>query len=186
MAQRSVIGDPVASIQQRLTVGMSLICSSSSCRDCECSSFYKIACIALACTPLTSISIQSRHHRAVTNNDPALGVNIGDIGQPAGFQGAPSSLARQSPPVEDQDPSEELEMLHQLKIRPISHEQLEIEVRGIYAGLVMVEAKCIEIDETQSAAAQEKDPLRKTDLRDDQWRSLIALHKQVYPLGIIL
>ena len=87
-----------------------------------------------------------------------------------------------SPPVgdcatetQDSDP----EMLLQPETRPISHDQLVIEVKGIYAGLVMVEAKCIDIDEKQTAAAQEKDLAKKTQLKNDQWQSLIALHKQV-------
>ena len=50
------------------------------------------------------------------------------------------------------------EMLLQPETRPISHDQLVIEVKGIYAGLVMVEAKCIDID------AQEKDPFRRAGL----------------------
>lgn len=41
----------------------------------------------------------------------------------------------------------------------------------------MVEAKCIDIDERQRAAAQ--DPFKKTELKNDQWQSLIALHKQL-------
>jgi len=76
-------------------------------------------------------------------------------------------------------PEDEPEMLLQPETRPISHEQLVVEVKGIYAGLVMVEAKCIDIDERQSAAAQEKDLSKKTELKNDQWQSLIALHKQV-------
>ena len=63
--------------------------------------------------------------------------------------------------------------------RPISHDQLVIEVKGIYAGLVMIEAKCIEIDEKQSAAAQEKDPSKRATLKNDQYQPLIALHKQL-------
>ncbi len=74
---------------------------------------------------------------------------------------------------------DEPEMLLQPETRPISHEQLVVEVKGIYAGLVLVEAKCIDIDERQNAAAQEKDPSKKTELKNDQWQSLIALHKQV-------
>ena len=34
----------------------------------------------------------------------------------------------------------------QPETRPISQEQLVAEVKGIYAGLVMVEAKCIKVD----------------------------------------
>ena len=74
---------------------------------------------------------------------------------------------------------DEPEMLLQPETRPISHDQLVIEVKGIYAGLVMVEAKCIDIDEKQTAAAQEKDISKKVQLKNDQWQSLIALHKQV-------
>lgn len=69
------------------------------------------------------------------------------------------------------------EMLLQPDTRPISHEQLVVEVKGIYAGLVMVEAKCIDIDERQSTALQEKNATKRTNLRNDQWQSLIALHK---------
>lgn len=83
----------------------------------------------------------------------------------------------------EDEPSEESdhepELLLQPETRPISHEQLVVEVKGIYAGLVMVEAKCIDIDERQTAAAQEKDVSKKTELKNDQWQSLIALHKQV-------
>ena len=57
------------------------------------------------------------------------------------------------------------EMLLQPETRPISHDQLVIEVKGIYAGLVMVEAKCIDIDEKQSTAARKRILLEKLDLR---------------------
>ena len=71
----------------------------------------------------------------------------------------------------------EPEILLQPETRPISHEQLVVEVKGIYAGLVMVEAKCIDVDEKQSAAAQERNPLYRTQLSPEQWQALIALHK---------
>ena len=73
----------------------------------------------------------------------------------------------------------EPEMLLQPETRPISHEQLVVEVKGIYAGLVIVEAKCIDIDERQSTAAQEKNLGPRANLKDDQWQALIALHKQL-------
>ena len=86
-----------------------------------------------------------------------------------------------SPPLDGppEDPDVEPEMLLQPDTRPISHEQLVVEVKGIYAGLVMVEAKCIDIDDKQSSAAQEKDPAKRINLKNDQWQSLIALHKQL-------
>ena len=97
-------------------------------------------------------------------------------------QGTEQTLSGGDSPLGDEPPegSEvEPEMLLQPDTRPISHEQLVVEVKGIYAGLVMVEAKCIDIDERQSAAAQEKDLSKKIDLKNDQWQSLIALHKQL-------
>ncbi len=56
--------------------------------------------------------------------------------------------------------------------RPISQEQLVAEVKGIYAGLVMVESKCIEVDNAQSS---QNDPAHK--LTNEQWMALIALHR---------
>jgi len=53
---------------------------------------------------------------------------------------------------------------------PISQEQLAAEVKGIYAGLVMVEAKCIIIDAQK--AAQPHD-----ELSTEQWQALVALHR---------
>ncbi|KAK3169312.1 hypothetical protein OEA41_008695 [Lepraria neglecta] len=92
-----------------------------------------------------------------------------------------SNGEKSTPPVEDDTEGSEGDpkMLLQPETRPISHEQLVIEVKGIYAGLVMVEAKSIDIDERQSAAAQEKDPVKRVQLKNDQWQSLIALHKQL-------
>ena len=60
--------------------------------------------------------------------------------------------------------------------RPISHDQLVIEAKDIYAGLV---AKYVDIDEKQTAAAQEKDLSKKVQLKNDKWQTLIALHKQL-------
>lgn len=91
----------------------------------------------------------------------------------------------QSPPSKDRfDKNLEAEpgMLRQPDARPVSPEQLVVEVKRIYAGLALVEAKCIDIDKRQLAAAQESDPLRRVNLKIDQWQSLIALHKQVRTL----
>ncbi|KAF7939412.1 hypothetical protein EAE99_001217 [Botrytis elliptica] len=46
--------------------------------------------------------------------------------------------------------SDEYTIILQPETRPISQEQLVAEVKGIYAGLVMVEAKCIEFDNKQA------------------------------------
>ncbi|CAG9996048.1 unnamed protein product [Clonostachys byssicola] len=58
----------------------------------------------------------------------------------------------------------------QPETKPISHEQLVAEVKGIYAGLVMIETKCIEVDNSQSTSPEQK-------LTKDQWQALIALHR---------
>lgn len=80
---------------------------------------------------------------------------------------------------EEEEEGEESDMLLRPKTRPISHEQLVVEVKGIYAGLVMVEAECIDVDQRQAAAAQDKDPSKRFGLTNDQWQSLISLHKQL-------
>ena len=96
--------------------------------------------------------------------------------------GTEQKLSDGDSPSEDKPPegSEvEPEMLLQSDTGPISHEQLVVEVKGIYADLVMVEAKCIDIDERQSTAAQEKDLSKKVDLKNDEWQPVVALHKKL-------
>jgi len=80
-------------------------------------------------------------------------------------------------PDSDNSMEADPELLLQPETRPISHDQLVVEVKGIYAGLVMVEAKCIDVDEKQTVAAQEKDPSKQNKLTPEQWQALIALHK---------
>ncbi|KAL1841014.1 hypothetical protein VTJ49DRAFT_7530 [Mycothermus thermophilus] len=63
-------------------------------------------------------------------------------------------------------------MIRQPDTRAISQEQLVAEVKGIYAGLVMVESKCIEVVSTQTSACDGPNKLNK-----DQWHALIALHR---------
>lgn len=62
-------------------------------------------------------------------------------------------------------------ILMQPETRPISHDQLVAEVKGIYVGLTIVEAKCINVDETLTSRDVER------QLTDSQWQALIALHK---------
>lgn len=78
---------------------------------------------------------------------------------------------------QEPDASDELEpkLLLQPETKAISHDQLVTEVRGIYAGLVMVEAKCIDVDEKQLSAALDKHS--RSRLNPEQWQALIALHK---------
>jgi hypothetical protein len=52
--------------------------------------------------------------------------------------------------------------------RPITQEQLVNEVKGVYAGLVMVEKKCAEIDQQQASTTNK--------LLNEQWQALITLY----------
>jgi len=72
---------------------------------------------------------------------------------------------------------EERQILDQPQTRPISQEQLVAEVKGIYAGLVMVEGKCIQVDQKQMALARASDPGTQLKLNIEQWQALIALHR---------
>ncbi|KAF3807652.1 hypothetical protein GCG54_00007385 [Colletotrichum gloeosporioides] len=62
--------------------------------------------------------------------------------------------------------------IKQPETRPITQEQLVAEVKGIYAGLVMVESKCIEVDNAQSSTIE-----TGPKLNNEQWQALIALHR---------
>jgi hypothetical protein len=63
-------------------------------------------------------------------------------------------------------------MMRQPETRPISQDQLVAETKGIYAGLVMVETKCIEVDNAQSSNTD-----ANSKLTNEQWQALIALHR---------
>ncbi|KAF8467860.1 hypothetical protein BDZ91DRAFT_782504 [Kalaharituber pfeilii] len=72
-----------------------------------------------------------------------------------------------------------LRMVRSPRIHPISESQLLSEVKQIYAGLVMVEAKCVEVDGKQAALAKamEQEGLSLPKLTNEQWQALIALHR---------
>ncbi|OHE97767.1 hypothetical protein CORC01_06972 [Colletotrichum orchidophilum] len=86
---------------------------------------------------------------------------------PSKPQGSPASS--RPPEVDTTDV-----MIKQPETRPISQEQLVAEVKGIYAGLVMVESKCIEVDNAQSSTSASETTPR---LNNEQWQALIALHR---------
>ncbi|KAF2864714.1 hypothetical protein BDV95DRAFT_508584 [Massariosphaeria phaeospora] len=68
------------------------------------------------------------------------------------------------------------DLLLQPDSRPISQEQLASEVKSIYAGLTMVETKCIDVDRAQAAALQDGS-VSNSKLASDHWQALIALHR---------
>ncbi|ERF69867.1 hypothetical protein EPUS_05409 [Endocarpon pusillum Z07020] len=74
---------------------------------------------------------------------------------------------QRSPSFEREEPDSGI-FLHP-ESRPITQEQLVHEVKGIYAGLVMVKNKCLEIDQQQATTT--------TKLGAEQWQALVALHR---------
>lgn len=79
------------------------------------------------------------------------------------------SHTAEATPAYNISPDREVHMFRQPETRPISQEQLVNEVKGIYAGLVMVEKKCVEICASQSQTTNK--------LSNEQWQALIALHR---------
>ncbi|KIV83162.1 hypothetical protein PV11_05212 [Exophiala sideris] len=81
-----------------------------------------------------------------------------------------ASRGPRSPSVRDAKADESSDhMLFQPETIPISQEQLVKEVKGIYAGLVMVEQKCIDVCSQQAQGSAK--------LSNEQWQGLIALHR---------
>ncbi|KAG7290673.1 hypothetical protein NEMBOFW57_000676 [Staphylotrichum longicolle] len=66
-----------------------------------------------------------------------------------------------------------MEIIKLPETRSISQEQLVAEVKGTYAGLVMIESKCIEVDNAQ----REQNKGTANHLNNDQWQALIASHR---------
>ena len=67
-----------------------------------------------------------------------------------------------------------LQMVRQPEARPISVDQLIAEVKGIHAGLIMVEVKCCEVDARQHQAALESDS-ETPSLSNAQWHGTVVL-----------
>ncbi|KKY18250.1 putative telomerase-binding protein est1a [Diplodia seriata] len=98
------------------------------------------------------------HPQAIPHRDPgsASPSSTSHHGSPV-----PPSVPDQSvgfpQPTNDQWP----DLVLQPDSRPISQEQLAAEVKSIYAGLTMVESKCIHVDKAQATA--ERDPQHTFD-----------------------
>ncbi|KAI1663323.1 EST1-DNA-bind domain containing protein [Pyrenophora tritici-repentis] len=60
--------------------------------------------------------------------------------------------------------------------RLITEEELASEAKSIYAGLFIVENKCIHVDHHLTAAAAQEGKAR-TDITPEEWQALIALHR---------
>jgi gag-polyprotein putative aspartyl protease len=105
------------------------------------------------------------HNLRVDDADPPRRLSLGG-GTWAGSSSSPRELlasqiqrsraqkSQHSPHIPSASSVENYEIVLQPETRSISLEQLVAEVKGIYAGLVMVEAKCIEVDNKQAALDQ--------------------------------
>ena len=109
----------------------------------------------------------SRKYLGASEQRPVSIVQMNDAaGEPRakGKDFPQSSVAVLAP----HESEERLRMVRQPETRPISPEQLIAEAKGIYAGLIMVEAKCCEVDAKQHQAALEADG-RQPKLNNEQW-----------------
>ena len=139
-----------------------------------------------------AVFVDSENYRVQPNpkpgpNDPYQGCEVEE--DPTRHPNGPGNTrsdrrnqsATSSTPSSDMDQDQASDtdpiLLLQPETRPISHDQLVVEVKGIYAGLVMVESKCMDVDEKQLNAALEKDKSLQTRLSNEQWQALIHLHK---------
>jgi hypothetical protein len=125
------------------------------------------------CKDEASASDQERTERQKETCRPSN--NVQSIGDLEGWtflqqQRTPRSSSEPAPYNPHDDYLEPTgKILLQPETRPITQEQLVNEVKGIYAGLVMVEKKCVEIDQQQSKTTNK--------LSDEQWQGLITLHR---------
>ncbi|KAL2212749.1 hypothetical protein CC79DRAFT_1365023 [Sarocladium strictum] len=87
---------------------------------------------------------------------------------PRTARGAPTQRNAEAAPI----PLDPEYLIREPMTRPISQEQIVQEVKTIYSGLVMVENKCIEVNNLQTENSEEK-----SDLSQEQWQALITLHR---------
>ena len=99
------------------------------------------------------------------------------VGEAGPKDPSPHSLSRTgSPPFPRDAPQPDestLRMVRQPETRPISTDQLVAEVKGVYASLLMVEAKCCEVD-----AFQLHNDTRS--LSDKQWYETVVLARPFF------
>ncbi|KAJ9155509.1 hypothetical protein NKR23_g2139 [Pleurostoma richardsiae] len=122
-----------------------------------------------AASPLPDLQIGPARHpkKAQTRGSPYTGPQTG-----APNRRSPRLQSRHAENAPQDTDESATKLIRQPDTRPISQEQLVAEVKGIYAGLVMVESKCIEVDNAQNS--QNEDAPK---LNNEQWQALIALHR---------
>ena len=129
--------------------------------------------LAMACEDLESCKVRPGIEPGDGNPQAAFGTNRNSNLLGSGPHES-STSPRDQPALA---PYIEQILLLQPESNPISHNQLVVEVKDIYTGLVMVESKCMDEDGKQLKAALEKDPTRQTKLSNEQWQAPIDLHK---------
>ncbi|KAH7129834.1 hypothetical protein B0J13DRAFT_132685 [Dactylonectria estremocensis] len=107
-----------------------------------------------------------RKRKRQTSEGPD-GSNKSEKAKPNGDINA--QIDRKKAKLEDQTLQEAVEQDKVYQRRSMSSDRLVAEVKGIYVGLTMVEAKCIEVDNAQTESDRE--------LNNEQWQALIALHR---------
>ena len=105
-----------------------------------------------------------------------------EMGSPAARDARATARGRKGPPAGRTS----WRMMPEPKTRPISQDKLMTEVKTIYAGLVILEAKCVEVvskqvadAKTSAAAAASTTRPPAPPLNDEQWRALVALHRNL-------
>jgi hypothetical protein len=105
-------------------------------------------------------------NRPQARPQPSAIAQLVEADQPQALDEPPGSPAGdRDAEIQDSEPT----LLLQPETRRITQEQLINEVKGIYAGLVMVEKKCVEITQARAKSAGR--------LSNEQWQALIALHR---------
>jgi hypothetical protein len=130
---------------------------------------------------LRKTSVKKRNSQHLKNDIPSPKVRLIALATGALFLGLldPNNRIKRQKTQEQEEPlaitsHESQNVIRQPDTRPISPEQLVAEVKDIYAGLVMVEAKCIEVDNKQATLAASGAPLT---FNGEQWQALVALHR---------
>jgi hypothetical protein len=110
-------------------------------------------------------------HRIVSNRRKKTKILDESSAQPAKLKTNKSTSADEThikPSNMNDIDIEPKQILLQSEPRPISHDQLVVDVKDIYADLIMMKAKCIYFNEKQFLKAQEKIPSRQTRLSNKQ------------------
>ncbi|GJN78678.1 hypothetical protein PLIIFM63780_002187 [Purpureocillium lilacinum] len=98
---------------------------------------------------------------------PASVAQIRDSSPPTSGHSCASPSDSSDRDYDSPEPTSPTDMIRQPEARLITPEEIVAEIKGIYAGLVMIESKCIEYDSTQETK----------ELSQEQYQALIALHR---------